>query len=97
MSSTTYLQVRLDNNLKSQTESVLKDMGLTMTQAVKLFFKQVTLRKAIPFSVIIPQEKRAHATPEEEALIEQSLNQIKQGKAVTIDMSDKKQVKKHFG
>lgn len=68
-----------------------------MTQAVKLFFKQVTLRKAIPFPVVIPQEKSDFVTPQEEAMIEQSLNQISQGKSVTVDMSDDKQIKKHFG
>lgn len=96
MSTSTYLQVRLDSDLKSQTESVLNQMGLTMTQAVKLFFKQVTLRKAIPFAVVVPQEKRDFVSSDEEKMIKQSLDEITQGKFVNIDMSDDKQVKAHF-
>lgn len=97
MSTSTYLQVRLDSDLKSQTESVLNQMGLTMTQAVKLFFKQVTLRKAIPFPVVVPQEKVDFVSPKEEKMIKQSLDEISQGQSVTIDMSDEKQVKKYLG
>ena len=93
----TYLQVRLEPAIKSQAEMVLDQLGLSMTQAVKLFFRQVIMRKAIPFSVIIPEKKRAYVSAAEEAMIEESLQQIGQGKAVEIDMNDERQVKKYFG
>ena len=94
---TQYLQVRLDSKMKNQAEFVLEKMGLTMTQAVKLFFRQIIMRKAIPFSVVIPKRKRAYATAEEEAMIEESLKQISEGKKTLVDMNNAKQVAKHFG
>lgn len=91
-----YLQVRLDAEMKNQAESVLDDLGLTMTQAVKLFFRQIIMRKAIPFPIIIPKTKRDYVTVAEEAMIEESLKQLGEGKKVTIDMSNAKQVAKYF-
>ncbi len=76
---------------------VLDQLGLSMTQAVKLFFKQVIMRKAIPFSVIIPEKKRHFVSAAEEAMIEESLREIGQGKAVEIDMGNEREVKKYFG
>ena len=91
-----YLQVRLDAEMKNQVESVLDDLGLTMTQAVKLFFRQIIMRKAIPFPIIIPKIKRDYVTVAEEATIEESLKQLGEGKKVTIDISNAKQVAKYF-
>ena len=91
-----YLQVRLDPVIKSETEAVLEQLGLTMTQAVKLFFKQVIMRKSIPFPVVIPKTSRVYATQEEEQMIEESLMSLSKGKKTAIDMSNEAQVKKHF-
>lgn len=91
-----YLQVRLDPTLKSETEMVLNQLGISMTQAVKMFFKQIIMRKSIPFSVVIPKSKRSYVSPAEELMIEESLEQISGGRKVEIDMSDDKQVKKLF-
>lgn len=94
---TQYLQVRLNAQMKAQAESVLKTLGLSMTQAVKLFFRQIIMRKAVPFPIVIPQTKRDFASIQEEAMIEESLIQMSEGKKVTINMNDTKQVKKYFG
>ena len=94
---TQYLQVRLNSKMKRQAESVLEKMGLTMTQAVKLFFRQIIMRKAIPFSVVIPKRNRAYATLKEEAMIEESLKQIGAGEKTLVDMNDAKQVAEYFG
>jgi DNA-damage-inducible protein J len=61
MSKTTMITARIDPKLKSKTEKVLKDLGLTTTQAITLFFNQVSLRKALPFAVAIPNTATAKA------------------------------------
>lgn len=93
----TYLQVRLEPAIKSEVEIVLNQLGLTMTQAVKLFFRQVIMRKSIPFPVVISRNKQNYVSAAEELMIEESLQQISQGKVTEVDMSDKTQVKKYFG
>lgn len=45
------LNIRVDDALKGQAESVLSDLGLTMTTAVNVFLKQVVRCNGIPFSL----------------------------------------------
>jgi DNA-damage-inducible protein J len=39
----------------------LNELGLTTTQAVSLFFKQISLNKGLPFAVEIPNEQTIKA------------------------------------
>ena len=61
MSKTTMITARVDPKLKSETEKVLKELGLTTTQAITLFFNQINLRKGLPFAVAVPNSETAQA------------------------------------
>jgi DNA-damage-inducible protein J len=61
MSKTTAITVRLDPQVKEDAQAVLKELGLTTSQAISLFFKQVTLNKGLPFAVEIPNEETIQA------------------------------------
>jgi len=61
MTKTTAITVRLDPQVKKDAQAVLKELGLTTTQAVSLFFKQVSLNKGLPFAVEIPNEETIQA------------------------------------
>jgi DNA-damage-inducible protein J len=61
VNKTATVTVRLDPQVKKNAEAVLKTLGLTTSQAVNLFFTQVSLNKGIPFDVHIPNEPTAKA------------------------------------
>lgn len=50
--ATSTLQIRVDSNLRSQAEDFFNGAGLDMSSAVRLFLKQVVIRRRIPFDVI---------------------------------------------
>lgn len=50
------VSARIDPELKTNAEQVFKTLGLTTTQAITLFFKQVELNQGLPFEVRIPNE-----------------------------------------
>ena len=54
MSKTATVRARIEPGLKKEAEHVLEDLGLSATQAINLFYRQVTLRKGLPFDVVIP-------------------------------------------
>ena len=54
MSKTKTITVRLDPELKENVEDILNELGLTTSQAVVLFYKQVQLHQGLPFEVRIP-------------------------------------------
>lgn len=45
---------RIDPAVKKRAESILARLGLSPTDAIRLFYKQITLRKGLPFDVRIP-------------------------------------------
>jgi DNA-damage-inducible protein J len=61
MIKSTAITVRLDPKLKADAQSVFDELGITTTQAISLFLKQVSLHKGLPFAVEIPNEETAQA------------------------------------
>ena len=54
MSKTSSVRARIEPELKENAERVFQDLGLSPTQAIRLFYKQVELRNGLPFAVAIP-------------------------------------------
>lgn len=61
MSKTSTLTIRIDPKLKEQTEHLLQEMGLTPSQAITLFFRQIGYQRAIPFEISLPNEETLQA------------------------------------
>ena len=56
MSKTATVRARIQPELKDKAEQIFHKLGLTATQAITLFYKQVELREGLPFDVAIPNE-----------------------------------------
>ena len=54
MAKTAMVRARIQPKLKRKAERILHRMGLNATQAITLFYRQVELRKGLPFQVVIP-------------------------------------------
>ncbi|MBE0645840.1 MAG: type II toxin-antitoxin system RelB/DinJ family antitoxin [Bacteroidetes bacterium] len=54
MNKTSTVHARIEPGLKDKAELVFQELGLTATQAITLFYKQVELRKGLPFDIVIP-------------------------------------------
>ena len=54
MAKTEMIRARVEPELKCQAEEVLSGLGLSPTEAITLFYRQVTLHNGLPFSVRIP-------------------------------------------
>lgn len=51
MANTINVNIRVDEELKKQTELLLAEMGLNMTTAVNIFLRQVLRTGGIPFEI----------------------------------------------
>ena len=49
---TSVLQVRVDKELREQSDRLFKNMGLDTQSAVRFFLKQAVLRRGLPFEAI---------------------------------------------
>jgi addiction module RelB/DinJ family antitoxin len=50
------VRARLDRQLKEDSETIFEQLGMSTNEAIRIFFSQVRLRKALPFEVGIPVE-----------------------------------------
>ncbi|MDR0356197.1 MAG: type II toxin-antitoxin system RelB/DinJ family antitoxin [Deltaproteobacteria bacterium] len=51
------MNMRIDADLKKEAESVLRELGLTMSAAINIFLKQIVMRGGLPFAVTLPQRR----------------------------------------
>lgn len=54
MAKTETIRARIEPGLKSEAEEVLGHLGLTATQAITLFYRQLVLQRRIPFDLALP-------------------------------------------
>ncbi|MDI1304219.1 MAG: type II toxin-antitoxin system RelB/DinJ family antitoxin, partial [bacterium] len=51
MSKTAMVQARIEPELKINVERILSTLGISTTDAISVFFKQVELNNGIPFEI----------------------------------------------
>ncbi len=56
MNKTAVIHARVEPGTKKKAESVLKKLGMSPTEAIRLFYRQICLRGGIPFPVLIPND-----------------------------------------
>lgn len=69
MSATTMVHVRVDNEVKAQATEALASMGLTVSDAVRLFLKRVVAEQAMPIELKVPNADTRAAMEESRAII----------------------------
>ena len=49
------VRARMESKLKSNVEGIFNALGLTPSQAIVLFYKQVDLHGGLPFELVVPR------------------------------------------
>ena len=55
MAKTDILHIRIEPSVKQRSEETLKDLGLSITEAINVFLNQVILNDGIPFEIKKPR------------------------------------------
>lgn len=61
MAKTEFIRARIEPDLKTQAEEIFSKLGLSPTDAITLFYVQVTLHGGLPFEVRIPNNETIEA------------------------------------
>lgn len=64
MGKTSQISARISASDKKRAEEVFRELGVTASQAITLFYKQVYLRRGIPFAVELPNRVTMEAIEE---------------------------------
>ena len=54
MAKSANLYVRIEPELKEQAESILAALGISASNAITMFYKQIVLQRGMPFEVKLP-------------------------------------------
>lgn len=57
MAKTANLYARIEPEVKEQAESILSTLGIPVSNAINMFYKQIILQRGIPFDMKLPQAK----------------------------------------
>lgn len=100
MAKTASVFTRVEPEIKTQAEQVLDRLGISMSNAVDMFLRQVVLQKGIPFEMKLPQEEPlAYGSLTKElfdAEIEKGIADIKNGRVYSADTIEV-EMKRDFG
>ena len=56
MAATAFVRARIDEKLKEEAAAVLADMGLTVSDVVRIVLTKVAKEKALPFEMSVPNK-----------------------------------------
>ena len=62
--TTTMVHVRVDENVKAQAAETLASMGLTVSDAIRVFLTRVVADKELPFALRVPNAETRAAMAE---------------------------------
>ncbi|MFB5762357.1 type II toxin-antitoxin system RelB/DinJ family antitoxin [Paenibacillus medicaginis] len=82
----TNINIRMDEDLKKEAESLFSELGLNMTTAVNIFVRQSLRQGGIPFEITTQSDP--FYNPDNIKRLKESIQQMEQGKTVRKSMND---------
>lgn len=90
MAKSATICLRIDENLKRDSETVLRQLGLSTSEAIKIFLSAVLNRKGIPFPVQLDVTAPEAVSPSRQSIL--SLRGQYRNIASSDDFARRKQV-----
>ena len=76
MASDTVVRARIDGQVKEKAAKVLADMGLSVSDAIRLLLVRVAAEKALPFEIKVPNAETRAAMAELEQGTRESFDSV---------------------
>ena len=58
---TAYITIRTDPEVKAKATAILKEIGISTSEAVNLYLNRIIMERGIPFDVKIPTDEEMEA------------------------------------
>ncbi|WP_018634422.1 type II toxin-antitoxin system RelB/DinJ family antitoxin [Neomegalonema perideroedes] len=68
MTANAFVRVRIEEDLRDDAAAVLKELGLTVSDVMRMTLTRIAREKAIPFELTTPNAKTRAALEEAEAI-----------------------------
>lgn len=84
--TTTMVHVRVDENVKAQAKETLASMGLTVSDAIRVFLTRVVADKELPFAIKAPNATSRIAIAEAREIIKSRRTRFENADALIDDL-----------
>ena len=87
----TNITIRIDDDVKKEAETLFNKLGLSMSGAINVFFRQAITEQAIPFAIRTKTNDEKYSeyfTPENVQRILQSIAQVEKGEVVVKTLEE---------
>ena len=88
MASNAFVRARIDERLKDEAAAVLAEMGLTVSDVVRMTLTRVAKDKALPFELKVPNAETRAAIEESRAMMKARRARLNDGQEL-FDALDK--------
>ena len=85
------IQVRIQKPLKDRVEVILSKLGLTTSQAITIFFKQIVDKNSIPFDLSLSYDPVSLSDEEIK-----SIEEGKRDKGIIVDTKNKGELERYL-
>ena len=86
--TTTMVHVRVDEKIKAQAAETLSSMGLTVSDAVRVFLTRIVADKELPFALKAPNESSRLAIAEAEQIVQSRRARFATADALLNDLEE---------
>ncbi|HEY9871504.1 MAG TPA: type II toxin-antitoxin system RelB/DinJ family antitoxin [Candidatus Obscuribacterales bacterium] len=86
--ATKMLHVRVDDKVKTRATRTLEAMGLSVSEAVRLFLHRVVADQALPFDVKVPNAETRAAMAEADAIVRSQRARFKNAEQLFADLEE---------
>ncbi len=79
---------RVEPEVKKEAESIISELGLSVSSVINSLYKQIIMKKGIPYSLTLSSTPKAYdeMTREEfDSMMESGLRQAKNGEGTLVD------------
>jgi DNA-damage-inducible protein J len=77
MAATAFVRARIDEKIKDEAAAVLAEMGLTVSDVVRMTLTRVAKDKALPLELKVPNAETRAAMEESRAMMEAGKSRFK--------------------
>lgn len=89
MAATAFVRARIDERLKNEAAAVLAEMGLTVSDVVRITLTRVAKEKALPFELKAPNAETRAAMEESRSLMKSRASRFEDGEALIKSLDEK--------
>lgn len=91
MNKTVNLNVRMQPEIKDEAEKILSKLGISSSNAIDMFYRQIILNKGLPFELKLPETQFPDISELNGEvviqLLEEGMRDVEEGRTLEVDQA----------